>query len=533
MLLVALFFVLALLGAPVFAIMAGTTLVAWFTHSTASLQHARFLAPDVLDQRFAGSPILVTVPLFTFVGYTMAQSKAPERIVRAANALFGWLPGGLAIVCIFASAFFCTLTGGSAVTIVAVGGLLYPALIKNGYPKDYSLGVIMTAGSLGLLLPPSVPIFIYSFVAGIDLTKTLKAGVIPGLFMIGLFAVHAMFIGVKHAIPRTRPNLREMGSAVWGLKWELAVPALVLGSLAVGLASIDEAAAIAAVFVVCVELLIFKDLGLRDMPRLAGVSFALAGALLLIMAMAVGFTNYLITQDAPAHFFDWVTHLGVTERWHFLVARNFLMYGIGAVMEGFSAIFVAVPLLLPFGARFTFSPFHLAVMFLLDLEIAFLSPPFGQNLFVTSFRFAKPMTSLYRIALPFLGIMFCGLTIIMAIPWLSTVAIRGDIDRARADAAARGEPPRDAWMLECVQLDRNNPLPCSDEDKQKWGRVVGAPQPEQPAATHTEGHSAEEPSIDDSDFAAGSKEEEAFMNELLGGQAPSSSAAPAASSPPP
>src|ERR1041384_8266506 len=216
----------ALLGAPVFAIMSGVTLLAWLTHGSAGLQHTRFIAPDVLDERFAGSPILVTVPLFTFVGYTMAQSKAPERIVRAANALFGWVPGGLAIVCIIASAFFCTLTGGSAVTIVAVGGLLYPALIKNGYPKDYALGVIMTGGSLGLLLPPSLPILIYSLVAGIDFTKAFKAGVVPGVFMIGLFAIHAMYTGVKYDIPRTKPNIREMAASVWALKWELCVPIL-------------------------------------------------------------------------------------------------------------------------------------------------------------------------------------------------------------------------------------------------------------------------------------------------------------------
>jgi tripartite ATP-independent transporter DctM subunit len=459
----------ALLGAPVFAIMAGGTLLAWYTHDTANLQHARFLAPDVLDERFAGSPILVTVPLFTFVGYTMAQSKAPERIVRAANALFGWLPGGLAIVCIIASAFFCTLTGGSAVTIVAVGGLLYPALLKSGYPKDYSLGVIMTGGSLGLLLPPSLPILIYSLVAGIDFTKAFKAGVVPGTFMILLFAVHAMYTGVKHKIPRTKPNAREMGSALWALKWELCVPVLVLGGLGIGLATIDEAAALAAVFVPAVELLVHEDLKLKDMPRLIGISFALAGALLLIMAMAVSLTNYLITREAPAHVFEWITSFGVTKRWHFLVARNFLMYAIGAVMEGFSAILVAVPLLLPFGAKFLFSPFHLAMMFLLDLEIAFLSPPFGQNLFVTSFRFRKPMTSLYRIAMPFLGIMVCGLTVIMLVPKLSTLAVEADIANERAKAEARHEPPRDAWMLECVQEDRNNPLPCTDEDRARWG----------------------------------------------------------------
>src|SRR5690349_9666220 len=257
--------VFALLGAPVFAIMAGATIVAWLTHDTAALQHARFIAPDVLDERFAGSPILVTVPLFTFVGYMMAQSRAPERIVRAANAVFGWLPGGLAIVCIIASAFFCTLTGGSAVTIVAVGGLLYPALLKNGYPKDYSLGVIMTGGSLGLLLPPSLPILIYSLVAGIDFTKAFKAGVVPGTFMIALFAVHAMYVGVRYKIPRTRPDLKEMGASLWSLKWELCVPALVLGGLGVGLATIDEAAAIAAVFVGCIEFFVFKDLKVKDL----------------------------------------------------------------------------------------------------------------------------------------------------------------------------------------------------------------------------------------------------------------------------
>src|ERR1051325_9779665 len=210
MLLLLLVLIFALLGAPVFVIMAGSTIVAWLTHSTQSLQHARFLAPDVLDERFAGSPILVTVPLFSVVGYTISQSKGPERIVRAADALFGGLPGGLAIVCIIASAFFCTLTGGSAVTIVAVGGLLYPALLKNGYPKEYALGVIMTGGSLGLLLPPSLPILIYSLVAGIDFTKAFKAGVVPGTFMIGLFTAHAMYVGVKYKIPRSRPDLKEI-----------------------------------------------------------------------------------------------------------------------------------------------------------------------------------------------------------------------------------------------------------------------------------------------------------------------------------
>jgi len=462
--------VFALLGAPVFAVMAGATELAWLTHGNPDLHFVRFLAPDVLDERFAGSPILVTVPLFTFIGYMLAESKAPDRIVRAAEAWFGWLPGGLAIVCIMASAFFTTLTGGSAVTIVAVGGLLYPALVRYGYPKDYSLGLVMTGGSLGLLLPPSLPILIYSLVAGIDFTKAFKAGVVPGMLVVFLLAVHAAYIGVKHKIPRTRPKLGEMGDAFWMIKWELGIPVLILGSLATGLADIDEAAALAAGYVLLVELLVYKDLKAKDLPRLAANSMALAGALLLIMAMAMALTNYLISEQVPTKLFEWVTSIGITKRWHFLVALNIFMFIQGALMEGFSSILVAVPLLIPFGAEFTLSPFHLCMMFLLNLEIAFLAPPFGQNLFVTSFRFQKSMVSLYRIAVPFLGILIVGLIMIMYIPKLSTVAVEKDIAAAKAKSAKFNEPPREAWMLECVQEDRNNPKPCSEADRKKWLR---------------------------------------------------------------
>jgi C4-dicarboxylate transporter, DctM subunit len=479
--------VFALIGAPVFAVMAGATQLAWLTHPDVSKQFLRFLAPDVLDERFAGSPILVTVPLFTFIGYVLAESKAPERIVRASEAFFGWLPGGLAIVCIIASAFFTTLTGGSAVTIVAVGGLLYPALVRYGYPKDYSLGLVMTGGSLGLLLPPSLPILIYSLVAGIDFNKAFKAGIIPGTLVVLLLAFHAAYIGIKYKIPRTRPRLKEMGQAFWAIKWELGIPVLILGGLATGLTDIDEAAALAAFYVLAIELFVYQDIKWKDMPRLAANSMALAGALLLIMAMAMALTTYLIYEKVPGHIFDWFTSLGISKRWHFLVMLNFFMYIQGALMEGFSSILVAVPLLIPFGAEFGLSPFHLAMMFLLNLEIAFLSPPFGQNLFVAAFRFNKPMASLYRISLPFLGILVVGLLMIMYIPKLSTVAVEGDIARAKAKAAQYGDAPRDAWMMECVQEDRNNPLPCTAEDKAKWGpngtgtpETAGSAEPETP-----------------------------------------------------
>lgn len=465
--------VFALLGAPVFAVMAGTTELAWLLHPNENLRFVRFLAPDVLDDRFAGSPILVTVPLFTFVGYLMAESKTPHRLVRASTAFFGWLPGGLAIVCIFASAFFTTLTGGSAVTIVAIGALLYPALRERGYPEKYSLGLVMTGGSLGLLLPPSLPILVYSLVAGIDFTKAFKATLIPGFLVIALLSAHAMYVGIKAKIPRSKPDIKEMGASLWEIKWELLIPVIILGGLFTGVTAIDEVAAIAALYVFVVEVYVYKDLKLKDFPRIAKNSMALAGAILLIMAMAMALTNYIISEQIPAKLFAWVTSMGVTKPWHFLITLNVFLYIQGMFMDGFSSILVAVPLLIPFAAKFGISPFHLAMMFLLNLEIAYLSPPLGQNLFVASFRFNKPMVQLYRIAVPFILILVVGLVILMTTPKLSTVAVQGDIDKAKAESAKYNEPPREAWLMECVQEDRNNPKPCTDEDKAKWA----APKP--------------------------------------------------------
>ncbi|MEB2324102.1 MAG: TRAP transporter large permease [Sorangiineae bacterium] len=479
-----------LIGAPVFAIMAGTTQLAWLLEPNQAMHHVRFLAPDVLDQRFAGSPILVTVPLFTFIGYVMAESKTPERIVRASNAFLGWLPGGLAIVCVFASAFFTTLTGGSAITIVAIGALLYPALRQKGYPERYSLGLIMCGGSLGLLLPPSLPILVYSLVAGIDFTKAFKAGLLPGFIIIAILSAHAIYTGIKYNVPRTKPNLKEMGATAWMVKWELGIPVLILGGLATGLTELDESAALAAFYVLVIEMFVYKDIKLKEFPRIAKNSMALAGAVLLIMAMATAMTNYIVTDQVPNRVFAWVTSMGITETWQFLVILNIFLYFQAMVMEGFSAILVGVPLLIPFAAEFHLSPFHLAMMFLLNLEIAYLAPPLGYNLFVTSFRFNRPMVSLYRISLPFVGLLLIGLVIIMGVPRISTIAVEGDIAKARAKAEQFGEMPREAFMLECVQEDRNNPLPCTAEERAKWGAAASGAGPAAPRPAAGEDHGA-------------------------------------------
>src|SRR5580658_4874960 len=496
---------LALLGTPLFAILGGASELAWLMHPDSTQHFLNRIAPTVLDEeRFAGSPILVTIPLFTFVGYVMAESKTPDRIVRASRAFFGWMPGGLAIVCIVASAFFTTLTGGSGVTIVAIGGLLYPALRKQGYSDAFALGLVTTGGSLGLLLPPSLPILVYSLVAGIDFNKTFKAGLIPGFLVMAMLGVHAAWVGRKEHVRLESPRLSEMGKALWSIKWELFIPIIILGGHATGLTELDESAGLAALYTLLIEVYVYKDLSLKkDLPRIAKASMGLAGAVILILAMANALINYVIQQAIPTHVLDAMLELGLKETWQFLIVMNIFLLVLGMLMDGFSAILVAVPLILPFAARFTLGPFHLAMIFLLNLEIAYCCPPLGLNLFISSLRFNRPVVSLYRVVLPFAGILALALVMVSYIPRISDVLILKDIAAARVDAAKVHLPPREAWIMECVQEDRTNPLPCTDEDKKAWPNG----QPPEAANPEPEKHTAVAPTAQ-ADAGEGEESEE-------------------------
>jgi tripartite ATP-independent transporter DctM subunit len=446
--------------------MGGFKELAWLTHQTSSMRLLRFLAPDVLDERFAANPVLVTIPLFTFIGYMLAAAKTPARIVRAADALLGWMPGGLAIVCIVASAFFTTFTGGSAVTIVAIGALLYPTMVASGYPERFALGLVTTSGSVGLLLPPSLPILVYSIFARIDFAKAFKSAIVPGLLIIVLLGVYAAVVAIRHRIPRKRFVLPEAGAALWELKWELGIPVLILGGLGTGLAAIDEVAALSAFYAAVVEVFVYRDLKLRDFPRIARNAIGLAGGLLLIMAFAMSLTNYMISEQLPNRMYEWMVSAGIRERWQFLLALNVFLYFM--VMDGISMIIVSIPLVTPFAARFGIQPFHMCIMFLLNMEVCNLTPPFGQNVFVASYRFNRSTVDLYRFSFPFLLVMVLGLIIVDTFPSLSTFAVQSDIARERAKAERLGEPPRIPWSLTCVQNDSNNPRPCTDEEAKKW-----------------------------------------------------------------
>ncbi len=467
--LVGLVALLALLGTPLFAVMGGATELAWLMDPDSTQQFLRRLAPEVFGSRFAGSPILTTIPLFTFVGYTMAESKTPERLVRAATSWVGWLPGGLAIVCVLASAVFTLFTGGSGVTIIAVGGLLLPALRQRGYSEKFALGLVTTGGSLGLLLPYALPLLVYAMVTGLDFQLVNKAVLAPGGLVLALFVVYSAYIGVKEKIPRTPFDLKEALSATWAFKWELGVFVLLVVGIKTTMTDIDEAAGLVALYTLGIEVFIYKDLSIKkDLVRIAKGSMALAGAVILILAMANALTYWVVDKKIPLRLIEAMLHLGLDKTWQFLIVMNVFLLVLGMIMDGFSAILVAIPLILPFAAHFGLGPFHVAIMFVLNLELAFSCPPLGLNLFIASFRFNRPVVGLYKLAMPFVGLLALALLIITYVPHISNVLVLEDIQEWHTRAEKEDRTPREAWKLECVQHDNSNPLPCSEEDKKKY-----------------------------------------------------------------
>ncbi|MRG93584.1 TRAP transporter large permease [Polyangium spumosum] len=506
---------LTLVGMPLFAVMGGISILSWLGSDIADQRFVRFIAANVLEDKFSNSPILVTIPLFTFVGYLMAESKTPDRIVRAASAVLGWMPGGLAIVCIVASAFFTTLTGGSGVTIVAIGGLLYPALRRQGYSERFTLGLVTTAGAMGLLFFPSPLVMVYAFIAGVDVTRAYKATFPPGLLLMVLLCGYAFWEGLRSGIPRARFDVDEVGKALWHVKWELATPLLVGLGLTTGLMELDESAAAAAVYTLIVEVFVYKDLTGRKVVKVARDAMTLSGAIILILAMATAMTNYIIQERIPQAILEWFTTRGMNAAWQFILVLNVFLFILGMLMDAFSALLVALPLLIPLAATFQVNPFHLAVMFLLNLEIAYVTPPVGLNLFISSFRFSRPIVDVYRVVLPFVALLALGLGIVLVVPSLSSFTIAGDVAQARAQAAQNGLPPRDAWLLECVQEDTNNLKPCTKEDVEKWGADgmgLAAKEPENPAPTGDV-----VPAVDSGeDAGAGSNEMDDLLKEMLG-----------------
>ena len=409
--------VLAILGAPLFAIFGAAAMILFGNLPDTSITGT---ANDVFSEKFADSPLLVTIPLFTFAGYLMAESGTPHRLVKVSRAWLGWMPGGLAMVCLVASAFFTTFTGGSGITIVAIGGLLYPALVQDKYDENFSLGLVTTGGSLGLLFPPSVPMIIYGVVAGIMIEKLFLAGLIPGIITVAALAIYSSMTGIKHKMPRTKFDRATAFKTLWETKWEALLPIALLGGMYSGLLRIHEAAAFTAIYTLVIEVWVYRDVSFRgDLPRIIRESMTLVGAILAILATAIGFTAFLIQARVPMMILDAMEGL-ITSQVMFLIALNVFLIGVGMLMDIFSAIVVVVPLIVPIALKFGVDPYHLGIVFLLNLEIGYMTPPVGLNLFIASFRFNKPITQLYRSVLPFIGLLGIALIIVTYIPALST-----------------------------------------------------------------------------------------------------------------
>ena len=408
---------LALFGAPLFTIIAAIALLSFYF---AGIDTSAVI---VEMYRLASAPTLLAIPLFTFSGYVLAESKTPRRLVALSRAIFGWLPGGLAIVSLVTCAFFTAFTGASGVTIVALGGLLYPVLLKEGYPEKFSLGLLTSSGSLGLLFPPSLPIILYGLVAKISIDQLFLAGILPGFLLILLLSVFSVNRGVAVSVPKTKFNWKNLFKALRSAAWEIPLPFIIIGGIYGGFFTATEAAAVTAFYVLVIEVFVYRDLKLfSDIPRIMKESMLLVGAILIILGSAMGLTNYLIDEQIPMKILDFMKTF-ISSKIIFLMMLNLLLLIVGCMMDMFSAIVVIVPLIVPIAKEFGVDPVHLGVIFLANLEIGYFTPPVGLNLFISSFRFNKSIIKLYTSALPFLIIYLIALLIITYVPDLSLLLV--------------------------------------------------------------------------------------------------------------
>jgi C4-dicarboxylate transporter DctM subunit len=365
------------------------------------------------------NPALPSIPLFTLAGYFMAEGGASQRLVRVFQALVGWFAGGPAIATVLICAFFTSFTGGSGVTILALGGLLMPVLIAARFSERDALGLVTGAGSLGILLPPCLPVILYAILAKVGIKEMFLAGLVPALLLIAMTGAWGVWAGRKATDGQQPFNFGEAGRAVWDAKWELMLPVVSIVALFGGWATPVEAAAVTAFYAFLVAVVIHRDLGIgRDCPRVMTEAGVLVGGILLILGVALGLTNYLVDAQIPDRLAEWAA-IHVQSRWVFLLGLNVALLFIGGLVEIYAAIVVVVPLLIPIGARLGIDPLHLGIIFLANMELSFLAPPVGLNLLLASYRLNKPMSEVTRAVLPLLGVRFIGVLLITYVPWIT------------------------------------------------------------------------------------------------------------------
>jgi tripartite ATP-independent transporter DctM subunit len=410
----AILLILSIAGTPLFALIAAIGLLAF---QAAGIDTAALI---VELHRLADFPALIAIPLFTFAGHILSSSKAPQRLMNLVQAIFGWMPGGMAVVALFTAAVFTAFTGASGVTIIALGGLLYPSLIRHGYPENFSLGLMTTSGSLGLLFPPSLPIILYALVAKVNLDTLFIAGLLPGFMLLIVLSGYSMRVGYTSKVERIPFKMANVWSALKDTLWEMPLPFLVIGGIYGGIFTATEASAFTVFYAVAVEVVIRRELKpFSYVPRIIRESMVLVGAILIMLGASMGLTNYLIDQEIPQALFTLLNQY-VNSKFVFLIILNILLLGIN-MFEVFSAIIIIVPLVLPIADKYGVDPIHLGIMFLLNLEIGYMIPPLALNIFLASSQFKKPLPQIYRAVLPFLILLLAVLFIIMYVPDLSLV----------------------------------------------------------------------------------------------------------------
>ncbi len=412
----------ALLGVPMFAVFGA---LAMFAYRSEGMDFSIVIGELT---RLTGMPMLQALPMFALAGYVLAGSRASERLLRITRAAFGWMPGGLAMVCIVTCTFLTAFTGASGVTIVALGGLLLPALLKDGYREKAALGLVTSGGNMGVLFAPSLPLILYAVIAQpvsgeVTIDALFRAGVLPGLLAVGVLCGYGIWAGLHAKIPRRPFALRELGAALKEAKWEIPLPFVVLGAIYGGWLVASETAVLTAAYVLVVEVIIHREMPIRKLAGIIRDTVVLVGGVLLILGMGMAITNFLIDQEVPQLILDWVgarIHNPIA----FLVALNLFLLAVGCVMDIYTATVVIVPLLAPLAVQYGIHPVHLAVIFLANLAIGYSTPPVGMNLFIAAMRLNKPLLKLAAASVALMGLMLGVLVLITYWPALSLAFVR-------------------------------------------------------------------------------------------------------------
>ncbi|UCG12587.1 MAG: TRAP transporter large permease subunit [Deltaproteobacteria bacterium] len=409
--------VLALSGAPLFIVISAAALVCFYLLGVD-------LSIVIIEMyRLAANPILIALLFFAFAGYVLAESGAGERLVGLSTAVLGCMPGGLAVVSLLSCAFFTALTGASGITIVALGGLLLPALLGEHYPEDFSLGLLTSSGSLGLLFPPSLPLIIYGVVAGASIPELFLAGLAPGIFLVLLLSIYSMYKGVRAECRVIKFSFRALIDTSKRAFWEILLPVVVFGGIFSGFLALSEAAAITVLYVLVVALLINRDVSLRQMPTVIVKTVMMVGGIIIILGAALAFNSFLVDQQIPRKILLLIqTH--VKSKIVFLLIMNFFLLLVGCLLDIYSALIIVAPLIIPIAEGYGIDMLHLGVIFLTNLQIGYSTPPIGMNLFIASLRFEKSIIRLGIASLPFLGILLVALAVITFVPALSLYLVR-------------------------------------------------------------------------------------------------------------